>query len=185
MNTYVIIGIVLFALIMFLRGYKSLDKLQDEATALLAYAKHAAEQKSAFFDKDKTDEEFYEEKFIDVQNACFLLIRFSEKVQGKRSDYRFLIRENGPMLGKDVTVTVGQFMPVVKSIMTKAVNSMPMAYQSRLKDYLNQPYSPENMRLSKEIEERMWPKEPPFKKDLAARRHRIIIERDYFITLFS
>lgn len=184
MSTYFIIGIILFIGIIFVRGFKSLNNLQDEATALVAYVKNAGKGKSSIFDKDKTDEDFYKEKYERVQKACFLLVRFSEKVQGKRDDYRFQIRENGPTFGVYVTVTVGQFMHVITDVMSKIINNMPTTYQKRMKDYLNQPYSPENRQLSEEIEEKIWPKES-YMKEWTLKIHQGVIDADYLYTLFK
>ena len=184
MITYIFIGIILIVGIIFVKGYKDLNNLQNEATALVAYIKLANKGKSSLFYKDKSDEEFYKEKFDRLQEACFLLIRFSEKIRNKRANYRFQIRENGSVFGVNVIVTVEQFMHVITDLIQKSIDSMPIIYQKTLKDYLNQPYSPENTKISIEIKEKMWPKESPL-KEWSSKLRQNIIDSDYLYTIFK
>ena len=70
---YICLGILVILIFYFFGSLIKLNRLSEDATLLVAYVKYAGKGKSGIFDKDKSNEEFNEEKFNRLLIACYLI----------------------------------------------------------------------------------------------------------------
>jgi hypothetical protein len=120
---------------------KTIMGISNEATMLVAFVKYARKKKSSIFDKDKSQEEFDNEKYEKLKMVCFLLHRISPKIQNRRETYRFNIRENGSQYGQFVEVKAGLFMKKITDTIQEIKLTLPQSYQAQIDDYLKNPMS--------------------------------------------
>ena len=151
---------------------------------LVAFVKYAREKKSSIFDKDKSQEEFDKEKFEKLQVVCFLLHRFLPKIQKLREMNRFNIRENGPQFGQFIEVKAGPFIKKIMATIQEIKQSLPQTYQAQIDDYLKNPMSEKNQKLSKSIKEK-WFSNDKYLKNLSDNLRNGIINQDYLYLLCS
>lgn len=156
--------------------------ISNEATMLVAFVKYARQKKSSIFDKDKSQEEFDKEKFEKLQMVCFLLHRILPKIQKQREMYRFNIRENGPLFGQLIEVKAGPFMEKIMATIQEIKLSLPQTYQVQIDDYLKNPMSEKNQKLSKNIKEK-WFSNDKYLKNLSDNLRNGIINQDYLYVL--
>lgn len=179
---YIIGGIAVILLFLFLKALKKTTDLSNDATILVAYVKNARRKKSPIFDKDKSDDEFYEMKYKDMMKACVLMNRFFLKVKDLRPTYRFHIRENGTTYGEIFEVQVGPLMYKLTETLTQITESFPVKYQEKIDSYMRNPLSKEGRRIEKEILEEIFPKDSYIKK-YADRLHQSIVDSDFMYLL--
>lgn len=182
MAFYIIGGIAVLLLLLFLKGLKKTTDLSTDATELVAYIKYAGKGKSAIFDKDKSDEEFYESKYKMMMKACVLMNRFYLKVKDLPPTYRFHIKENGDMYGEIFEVQVGPLMYKLTETLTKITESFPVKYQEKIDNYMKNPLSAEGKRIEKDILNEMFPKDS-FLKKYAGKLHQSIVNTDFMYIL--
>lgn len=182
MTLYIIGGIAVLFLFLFLKAIVKTTSLSNDATELVAYIKHARQGKSSLFDKDKSDDDFYKDKSQDLMQACVLMNRFYLKTKNLPPTYRFHIRENGDTYGEIFEVQVGPLMYKLTETLTKITESLPKEYQDQIDSYMRNPLSAEGKRIEKETLDYMFPKSSLAKK-YADKVHQSRINMDYMYIL--
>lgn len=183
MTTYIIIGIVIIAIIfLFAKSLKKVNNISEEATMLVAYTKRAGKGKDPIFERDKTQEQFEEEKYNRLMQACFLANRFVSMTKDLNRTYHFTIRENGPEYGETFEVQLAPFLQIIIQTLNKITESLPQSYQSQVDEYMRNPSSQQNEAKSKEIEDDIFPQNKRIRK-YADPLRKSIIDSDYLYVL--
>ena len=151
---------------------------------LIAYAKYANKRKDPIFDREKTQEQFDEEKFKRLMEACFLANRFVVMTKGLPRTHHFSVRENGPTYGEFFEVQLGSFILKITSFLNQITESLPQSFQSQVDAYMRNPFSDTSKAISQEMEESLFPKSKFVKKYSDALR-KSIVDSDFMYTLFA
>lgn len=170
---YIGIAIAALLLLWFIKSANTLNNISEEATLLVAYIKYSAKGKSMFFDEDKTDAEFIQEKYNRLLTACYLMNKFFIRVKDLPATQRFHIIENGDTFGEIFEVQVGPLIYKLTETLTKITESLPVEYQEKIDAYMRNPFSLENKKIGEEVNERLFPKAKFLKKYADAARESI------------
>lgn len=183
MTTYIIIGIVIAIVLLFAKSLKKVNKISKEATMLVAYTKWAGKGKNSILEKEKTQEQFEEDRYERLMQACFLANRFIFiTTKDLNRTYHFTIRENGPMYGETIEVQLAPFIAIITRTLNKITESLPLSYQSQVDDYMRNPFSRQNKEKAKEIEDEIFPQDKRIRKYADSLRESII-DSDYLYVL--
>lgn len=183
MTTYIIIGIVIITIVLlFAKSLNKVNNISEEATMLVAYTKWAGKGKDSILEKEITQEQFEEDRFKRLMQACFLANRFVFMTKDLNRTYHFTIRENGPEYGETFEVQLAPFIQIITLTLNKITESLPQSYQSQVDDYMRNPLSPQNKNKSAEIEDNIFPKSK-FLRKYADPLRRSIIDSDYLYVL--
>lgn len=178
----ILIIVVLFLVLLGIKSYLRIDKVSKEATMLVAYTKYAKKGKSSLFDKEETQEDFEKKKFERLMQACYLANRFAFKTKQLRSTYHFNIIENGSKYGEVFEVQKDPFLQRIILTLNDITASLPESYQIQVDNYMRNPFSVQSQDLTKEIENKMYPKDKLLRKYADSLRNNII-EMDFLYVL--
>ena len=178
---YIITALVVLVLAFFIKSFRKINSLTEDATLLVAFTKDALPKK--YLGKEIPAEEQYKK----LMQACYLFNLFLEKTQGMRGTYNFSIRENGPVYGKIVNVQLAPFISTVKQTLMEKANDLPIEYRGNIEQYMKAPFSDEGKMLSeKEVSilssDNMG---SDFLKKMKADYIRNMRDMDFMFTLFK
>ena len=149
---------------------------------LVAYTKYAKKGKSSLFDKEETQEDFEKKKFEHLMQACYLANRFAFKTKRLRSTYHFNIIENGPKYGEVFEVQKSPFLQKILLTLNEITAFLPDSYQIQVDNYMRDPLSVQSQEISKEIEDKMYPKDKLL-REYADSLRKYIVETDFLYIL--
>jgi hypothetical protein len=180
---WIIISIIIaFILFMFIRSYIKINSISKEATMLVAYTKYAKKGKSSIFEKEETQDAFEKKKFERLMQACYLANRFAFKTKQLRSTYHFNIIENGSKYGEVFEVQKEPFLLKIIQTLNEITASLPDSYQIQVDNYMRNPLSVQSQEITKDIEEKMYPKDKLLREYADSLRNNIL-EMDFLYIL--
>lgn len=182
--TIIIIFFIAVIVIFFAVILKKTNNISEEATMLVAYAKYANKGKDPILDREKTQEQFDEEKFKRLMQACFLANRFATMTNDLARTHHFSVRENGPTYGEFFEVQLGPFILKITLFLNQITESLPQSFQSQVDAYMRNPLTEKSKAISQEMEESLFPKSKFVKKYSDALR-KSIVNSDFMYTLFA
>ena len=178
---YVVLALVLFVLVLFIKSFRKINRISREGTLLVAFTKGAMPK--TYLGEEIPSKEQYEK----LMRACYLFNKFIKGTQGMRANYYFSIRENGPIYGKTISVQLIPFISTVKKAIDEKTAQLPIDYRDKIARYMSDPFSEEGKHLSEEAIS-IFSKDDlgsSFLKKIRADYIRNMMDMDFMFTLFK